>query len=240
MKHQNPTSLRKIIIALSATAAVFAVTLGLPIKKTFAGSPNNGAPNNGAPGNGAPGNGAPGNGAPGNGQPKAGGGSTGVGVDIDISRLLPGRQKPRQVVVQPVPINPTAVHLVKIANEALTDPALAEHIFHEPDVVASQNRLSENETKVLRKMTPEQFATAREDAAHVAAKRLADAGVKGQPTQDEVNAIAGRMIVGRSILAAVGRSYLDAADAHACCPWNKSIQIGLNSDPAMYDSVFAR
>ena len=137
-------------------------------------------------------------------------------------------------------VNPTAVHLIKIATAGLTDSSLAERIVRDPDAVASENKLSENETKVLKQMTREQFATAREDAAHVAAKRLADAGEKGQPTQEEIDAIAGRMVVGRSILAAVGRSYLDAADAHACCPWNKAIQIGVNSDPVMYASVFAR
>lgn len=232
MTHQSPTSLRKIIIALTATATAFAVTLGLPIKKSFAGSPDTVRPDNGRPENGRPDNG----------QPNAGGSSpsVGVGVNLDLPKLFSGRQKLRQVVVQPVPINPTAVHLVKIANAALIDSSLAERIFNAPDAVASQNKLSENETKVLKQMTREQFATAREDAASVAAKRLADAGERGQPTQDEINAIAGRMVVGRSILAAVGRSYLDAADAHGCCPWNKSIQIGVNGDPVMYNSVFAR
>jgi hypothetical protein len=226
MKRQSPSSLHKIIVALTATTAALAVTFGLPLQKSFAGSEGaNSAPTH-----------------PDNGQPKAGGSSpgVGVGVNVDVSKLFSGRQKLRQVVVQPVPINPTTVHLVEVANAALTDPSLAERIFREPDAVAAEKRFSQIETKVLKQMTREQFATAREDAAGIAAKRLADAGARGQPTQDEVNAIAGRMVVGRSILAAVGRSYLDAADAHACCPWNKSIQIGLNSDPAMYDSVFAR
>jgi hypothetical protein len=225
MKHQSPSSLRNIVIALTTTAAAFAVTLGMPSTKSFAASPGmDGAPSH--PDNGHPGNG--------------GGSSTGVGVNVDLTSLFSGHQKPRQAVVQPVHVNPTAVHLINIANAALTDSSLAERIFHEPGAVASENNLSENEAKVLRQMTREQFATAREDAAHVAATRLADAGGRGQPTQDEINAIAGRMVVGRSILAAVGRSYLDAADAHACCPWNKAIQIGVNSDPAMYASVFAR
>ena len=171
---------------------------------------------------------------------RRGGASTGVGVNVDLSSLFLGRQKPRQAVVQPVHVNPTAVHLIKIASAGLTDSSLAERIFREPDAVALENKLSENETKVLKQMTREQFASAREDAAHIAATRLSDAGGKGQPTQDEIDAIAGRMVVGRSILAAVGRSYLDAADAHACCPWNKAIQLGVNSDPAMYASVFAR
>ncbi len=226
MKHQSPSSLRKIIIALTATAAAFAVTLGLPLKKSFAGP----AGANGTPSH------------PDTGQPKAGGSSPRAGVDVnmDVSSLFSGHQKPRQVVVQPVPVNPTAAHLLDIANAALNDSSLTERIFRQPDAVAAENKFSEIETKVLKQMTREQFATAREDAAHIAAKRLADAGGKGQPTPAEIEAIAGRMVLGRAILAAVGRSYLDAADAHACCPWNKAIQIGVNSDPAMYASVFAR
>lgn len=227
MKHQRPSSLRNIIIALTTTAAAFAVVLGVPSTKSFAASSGMDA----APSH------------PDNGHPdKSGGTSTGigVGVNVDLSSAFSGHQKPRQEVVQAVHVNPTAVHLIKIATAGLTDLSLAERIVRDPDAVASENNLSENEIKVLKQMTREQFATAREDAAHVAAKRLADAGEKGQPTQEEIDAIAGRMVVGRSILAAVGRSYLDAADAHACCPWNKAIQIGVNSDPAMYASVFAR
>jgi hypothetical protein len=227
MKHQSPSSLRNIIIALTTTAAALAVTLGMPPTKSFAASPGmDGAPSH-----------------PDNGHPdKSSGSSTGigVGVNVDLSSAFSSRQKPRQEAVQAVHVNPTAVHLIKIATAGLTDSSLAERIFRDPDAVATENKLSENETKVLKQMTRERFATAREDAAHVAAQRLADAGERGKPTQEEIDAIAGRMVVGRSILAAVGRSYLDAADAHACCPWNKAIQIGVNSDPEMYASVFAR
>jgi hypothetical protein len=221
MKHHS--SLRSLAIALTTSAAALAVALGIPATRSLAESPgmNDAHPDNGHAG-------------------RAGGSSVGVGVDVNLSSLFSGHPKPRQVVVQPVPVNPTAVHLIKIANMALTDSSLAERIFREPDAVSRDNKLSDNETKVLRQMTREQFEIAREDAARIAAKRLAEAGGRGQPTLDEIDAIAGRMVVGRSILAAVGRSYLDAADAHDCCPWNKTIQIGLNSDPATYDSVFAR
>ena len=54
----------------------------------------------------------------------------------------------------------------------------------------------------------------------------------------DAHQIAERMVVGRAILAAVGRSYLEAANAHACCPWSKSIELGVNSDPAVYNVVF--
>jgi hypothetical protein len=227
MKRQSPSSLRNIIIALTTTATALAVMLGVPSTKLFAASTGMDAASS----------------HPDNGHPdKSGGSPTGIGVGLnaDLSSAFAGRQKPRQEVVQPVHVNPTAVHLIRIATAGMTDSSQVERIVRDPDAVASENNLSENEIKVLKQMTREQFATAREDAAHVAAQRLATAGEKGEPTQEEINAIAGRMVVGRSILAAVGRSYLDAADAHACCPWNKAIQIGVNSDPAMYASVFAR
>lgn len=60
------------------------------------------------------------------------------------------------------------------------------------------------------------------------------------PGATNTHLITERMIVGRSILAAVGRSYLDAANAHDCCPWSKTIELGISSDPAMYDVVFKR
>src|SRR5262249_2839455 len=129
------------------------------------------------------------------------GASTGVGVGVGVNlQSLFGHSSPRREVVQPVHVSPTAVHLIKLANQALDDPPFAERIFREPDNVARENRLSENETKVLRQMTREQIAIAREDAAHVAAMRLAEANEKGQPTPAEIDAIAGRMVVGRSIL----------------------------------------
>ena len=54
-----------------------------------------------------------------------------------------------------------------------------------------------------------------------------------------VRLIAERMVVGRAILAAVGRSYLKAANAHKCCPWEGAIQLGISSDPAFYNVVFS-
>jgi hypothetical protein len=219
------SSLRSLFITLTTTVAAFSMALGIPSSKSLAASfRDNGAPSQ--PDGGAP--------------RENHGSSTGVGVDVNLPSLFAGHQKLRPEVVQQVQVNPTAVRLIKIANAAIADPALAERIFREPDAVASQNNLSENETKVLRQMTREQFATAREDATNVAFHRLAEAGERGEPRQSEIEAIEGRMVVGRSILAAVGRSYLDAADAHACCPWNKAIQIGVNSESEMYASVFAR
>jgi hypothetical protein len=147
----------------------------------------------------------------------------------------------RLIVIQPKSVNPTTEGLLRIADQALSDNALAERIFSEPDAVASQYQLSNNERLVLRQMTREQFQTARTDAAQVVATRLSAAESVRMPAgATDVRLITERMIVGRAILAAAGRSYLDAANAHACCPWSKAIELGVSSDPAVYNVVFER
>ena len=113
----------------------------------------------------------------------------------------------------------------------------------EPDAVASQYHLSKNERLVLRHMDRRQFQTARNDASRVVAKRLSSAAsmhARLPAGATNTHLITERMIVGRAILAAVGRSYLDAANAHACCPWSKSIELGISSDPAFYNVVFQK
>lgn len=145
----------------------------------------------------------------------------------------------RMVVIQPTHVSPTAAGLVRIADQALSNNVLAEQIFRDPDSVAAEHHLSNNERLVLRQMTREQFQVARADAAAVVARRLANARMmRLPPGATDARLITERMIVGRAILAAVGRSYLNAADAHDCCPWNKAIELGINSDPAFYNSVF--
>ena len=139
---------------------------------------------------------------------------------------------------QPSYVNPTAERLVAIADEALSDQALAERIFSEPDAVAAQYNLSDHEKLVLSKMTREQFEAARADAAQVSATRLSQPGAANLPGTSDARLIAERMIVGRAILAAMGRSYLDAANAHACCPWGKAIELGLNGKRVLYDRIF--
>ena len=147
----------------------------------------------------------------------------------------------RMVVNQPRFVSPTAVGLLRIAGQALSNDVLAEQIFRDPDAVADQHRLSSHERLVLRHMTREQFQIARADAAGLVAARVAEAaGTRLPPGATNVHLIATQMIVGRAILAAVGRSYLDAVDASACCPWGKGIELGLNSDPAYYNSIFER
>jgi len=145
------------------------------------------------------------------------------------------------LVVQPERINPSTVGLLKVADEALSNDALAEQIFSNPDAVASRYHLSKNETLVLRQMTREQFQVARDDAARVVATRQPYARSMHMPAfATNARLITERMVVGRAILAAVGRSYLNAANAHDCCPWNKAIELGLSGDPAFYNAVFVR
>ncbi len=147
----------------------------------------------------------------------------------------------RMVVNQPRFVSPTAVALLRIAGQAMSNDVLAEQIFRDPDAVAEQHRLSSHERLVLRQMTREQFQVARADAAALVATRVANAaGTRLPPGATNARLIAQQMVVGRAILAAVGRSYLDAADASACCPWGKGIELGLNSDPAYYNPVFER
>jgi len=144
-------------------------------------------------------------------------------------------------VIQPRYVNPSAVTLLRIADMALSDGALAERIFRDPDGVAAQFRLSNSERLVLRQMNRQQFEVARADAAQVVGTRLSYARNMRLPAgATDARLITERMIVGRAILAAVGRSYLDAADAHGCCPWSKAIELGVSADPVTYNAVFAR
>ncbi len=155
----------------------------------------------------------------------------------------PTMDQPRAslAIIQPRFVNPSTVVLLKIAEQALSDNDAAERIFRDPDAVAEQYHLSDNERRVLRNMTREQFQTAHDDAARLVATRLSEAGsMRMPPGATDAHLITERMIVGRAILAAVGRSYLDAANANACCPWSKAIELGVNSDPAIYNVVFQK
>jgi len=160
-------------------------------------------------------------------------------------RMAPGaavnQPAARFEVIQPRFVNPTAANLLKIAGMALSDSALAERIARDPEGVAAQYHLSNSERLVLRHMTQEQFQTARTDAAQLAATRMAYRGPMRMPAgATDAHLITAGMIVGRAILAAAGRSYLNASNANACCPWSKAIELGINSDPAYYNAVFAR
>lgn len=160
-----------------------------------------------------------------------------------VTNVTPGRvvtqPAARMVVIQPRYVSPTATSLLNIVEQALSDNALAQRIFRDPDAVAAQYRLSSNERLVLRHITPQQFQVARADAAQLVATRTANARLmRLPPGATDGRLITERMIVGRAILAAAGRSYLDAADAHGCCPWSKAIELGINSDPAYYNEVF--
>jgi len=137
-------------------------------------------------------------------------------------------------------VNPTAMRLLSIAAQALTNGALAQRIFRDPDGVARQYHLSKAETRVLHHMDQRQFQVARSDAARIVAQRRAEAGATPLPPRAvNTRLITEGMIVGRAILAAVGRSYLDVKDhAQCCCGWSSALQLGVNSDPAFYNSVY--
>ena len=146
----------------------------------------------------------------------------------------------RMEIIQPRFVSPTAANLLRVADQALSDNALAERIFRDPDGVATQFHLSNSEKLVLHHMDRTQFQVARGDAARLVATRLtAGRSMMMPPGATDVRLITERMIVGRAILAAVGRSYLEAASANACCPWSKAIELGLGGDPASYNSAFA-
>lgn len=158
-------------------------------------------------------------------------------------RIAPSRIVPRLPaelnIVRPETINPSTRQLLSIADRALMDEGLARRISADPDSVASQYNLSDTERLVLRHMTPEQFEIARTDAARVRADRLAAVGSANLPASAiNEKLIAKGMVVGRAILAAMGRSYLEAANAHSCCPWGKAIQLGVNAERVLYDRIF--
>lgn len=142
-------------------------------------------------------------------------------------------------LTHPAFVNPSATKLVAIADQALSDAALMDRILREPDAVAAEHNLSDHERMVLTHMNAQQFETARSDAARVSASRLGHPGAARLPASaTDARLIAGRMVVGRAILAAAGRSYLEAANANACCPWSKAIELGVNPSRSFYDEVF--
>lgn len=144
----------------------------------------------------------------------------------------------RLEVIQPRFVSPTAVTLLRIADQAVSNNVLAERIFRDPDGVAAQFHLSNSERLVLRNMDRTQFQVARGDAARLVAIRASSG--RPMPTgATDVRLITERMIVGRAILAAVGRSYREAASANACCPWSRAIEVGVGGDPAAYNTAFA-
>jgi len=142
-------------------------------------------------------------------------------------------------VIQPKSVSPTTQNLLKIADQALSDNALAGRISRDPDGVAKQFNLSNSELLVLRHMNSTQFEVARRDAARLVTTRVSS-GRPMPPGATNGHQITERMIVGRAILAAVGRSYQEAASANACCPWSKAIEVGVGGDPAAYNEGFQR
>ena len=146
------------------------------------------------------------------------------------------------LVVQPERINPSTLGLLKVADAALSNDALAERIFEQsgrggvavPSFENRDSRLAPNDPRRsfrLRATTPPGSWRRRQPYAR---------SMHMPAFATNARLITERMIVGRAILAAVGRSYLNAANAHDCCPWNKAIELGLSGDPAFYNAVFVR
>ncbi len=154
-------------------------------------------------------------------------------------QMAPGMAKPRVQleVIQPKSVSPTTVKLLAIAHQALSNPTLEAQIASDPNAVGKQFGLSAPELLVLRHMDHTQFSVARGDAARLVSKRLAS-GQAMPPGATNTGQITERMIVGRAILAAVGRDYRAAASANACCPWSKAIEVGVQGDPALYATGF--
>ena len=200
MKKGDKSGLRRASMLLATTAATLGVTLGLPLKKAWAGT---------------------------------------FGAGTSPAPL--GQRRTVLKIIRPRYVNATAQRLLNIAAQALSNNALAQRIFRDPDAVAKQYHLSKNETRVLRHMDRSQFQTARSDAARLVATRLAEAGRTPLPAgATNTLQITEGMIVGRAILAAVGRSYLEGKATAQCCHWSGSLELGVNSDPAFYNSVFQR
>lgn len=157
-------------------------------------------------------------------------------------RILPRAIQPptaRLNIVQPPRVNPSARKLMSIADAALSDSSLAQRIFNDPEGVAAEYNLSDHEQLVLRHMNREQFEIARDDSVRVSQTRLAQAGGSPLPAAaTDTQMIASGMVVGRALLAAVGRSYLEAANSHGCCPWGHAIELGVNPSRVFYDEVF--
>jgi hypothetical protein len=210
MSKQAESSLRKALVLVTTTAVAMGAVLGLPVKKALAAPPQM------------------------NPRPE---------VNRPPAQLPPpplvSRRPVQMEVIQPRFVNPSAVTLLRIADQALSDNALAERIFRDPDGVIAQFHLSNSEGLVLRHMDPTQFEVARGDAARLVGTRLSS-GRPMPPGATDGRLITERMIVGRAILAAVGRSYREAASANACCPWSKAIEVGVGGDPAAYNAGFAR
>lgn len=155
------------------------------------------------------------------------------------SRVMPRHLTAKTVIRGPKSVHPSTVTLLKIAELALSDKAVAEQLFSDPDAVAKQYNLSKLEIVVLHYMTREQLDTARQDAAAlVASRQKLPKSEKIPASALDTKLITEGMFVGRSILAAAGRSYLDSAQAHACCPWGPTIELGISADPSFYDSAF--
>jgi hypothetical protein len=120
--------------------------------------------------------------------------------------------------------------LKRVVDRALRDDAYAEVLFNNPDAVAREYGLGDDERLVIEQMNRKQFETARQDAAKRVGveSELSDhdlATVVGGSTTSTVTGTTTDMIVGRSISSATG-SYPSVSADCGCCAWKGGISAG--------------
>ena len=115
--------------------------------------------------------------------------------------------------------------LQKLVAQVLEDEEYAEKFFSDPEQIAREQGLSDDETLVVKQMNRDQFEQAMADAA----------AFSGELSDNELESVVGgaayssvgvstNMIVGRSIMSATGSSYQKLASAACdCCGWKGGI-----------------
>jgi hypothetical protein len=125
--------------------------------------------------------------------------------------------------------------LKQLVDRALSDEGYAERLFEDPEKIAREHELSDDETLVVKQMNREQFQVARRDAEEEAkrllSKEISDrdlaAVVGGSGTMALQMSTTANMIVGRSVLGATGTSYHKlTTSACDCCAWKGGITMG--------------
>lgn len=125
--------------------------------------------------------------------------------------------------------------LKQVVDRGLKDSSYAERIFSDPDGVAREHGLSDDEKLVLKQMDRKRFDTARDDAAQEAKRaqggelkdsELAKVAGGGLELSGPTLGTAADMIIGRSILGVTGTSYMNLTAACDCCAWKGAFVAG--------------
>ena len=128
--------------------------------------------------------------------------------------------------------------LRQVVNQALESDAFAQRLFSEPDTIAKESGLSDDEKLVLKQMNREQFQVARKDASEKTTSReLSEtelAGVAGGVlSYSSLLGTTTDMIIGRSITSATGGSYASLTSASCdCCKWKGGVSCSSITLPA--------